>query len=394
MRPDLIIVGCGFFGATVAERAASELGLRVLVLDRRPHIGGNAYSEADPETGIEVHRYGPHLFHTSNEAVWRYLNRFTGFNDYRHAVFTMHRGRAYPMPVNLDTMRRFFDRPLSPDEARALVAEQAAEIGGRAPANLEEKAISMIGRPLYEAFVRGYTLKQWRTDPRELPEAIINRLPLRFTFENRYFADRFEGLPLDGYAAVFERMLASPLIEIRLETDFFAVRDALPPGVPIIYTGPVDRYFNYSEGCLRWRTVDFERAVLATSDAQGCAVMNYADADVPYTRSVEYRHLHPERSHPAGRTVVVRERPREASAEDEPYYPVGMPGDRASYLRYSRRAAAEPGVIFGGRLGTYRYIDMHQAIAGALKQHERRLIPHFREGAPLKPAEGEAEGEA
>jgi UDP-galactopyranose mutase len=393
MRPDIVIVGCGFFGATVAERAARDLGLRVLILDRRSHIGGNAYSEADPDTGIEVHRYGPHLFHTSNELVWNYLNRFTGFNDYRHSVFTTHRGRVFPMPVNLDTMCRFFGRQLSPDAARALVAAQAAELGDRPPANLEEKAISMIGRPLYEAFVRGYTQKQWQTDPRLLPAFVIARLPLRFTMENRYFADRYEGLPLDGYTAVFKRMLDDPRIEIRLDTDFFQCRDTLPTGVPVIYTGPVDRYFSNSEGSLRWRTVDFEREHFPTTDYQGCAVMNFADEDVPSTRSVEYRHLHPERRYGEGRTVVVRERAREALSGDEPYYPVGMPEDRAIYLRYSRRAAVEPGVIFGGRLGTYRYIDMHQAIAGALKLHERRIAPHFRDGARLKPPDGEAEGE-
>ncbi len=392
MRPDLVIVGCGFFGATIAERAANELGLNVLILDRRTHSGGNAFSETDPDTGIEVHRYGPHLFHTSNEAVWRYMQRFTAFTGYRHAVFTTLRGVIYPMPINLDTICRFFGRTMSSDEARALVQEQAGELGGRNPTNLEEKAISMVGRPLYEAFIRDYTWKQWQTDPRELPEHIITRLPLRFTRENRYFADTYEGLPVDGYARVFERMLDHPRIEMRLGTDYFAVRDEFPAEAPVVYTGPIDRYFGGTAGVLRWRTVDFVREVIDTPDFQGCAVMNVSDRDVPYTRSVEYRHFHPERAYSAENTVVIREFPREAMETDEPFYPVSSVQDRATYARYRAKAAQVPNVIFGGRLGTYRYIDMHQAIASALKTFERVLTPYFRSGRqrPLKHAGDDA----
>ncbi len=390
MTPDLVVAGCGFFGATIAERAARELGLKVLVLERRPHIGGSAYSEIDADTGIEVHRYGPHLFHTSNPAVWDYLRRFTAFTSYRHAVFAAHRGAVYPMPINLDTICRFFGRTMTPAEAQALLREQASEIGGRRPANLEEKAISLVGRPLYEAFIRDYTWKQWQTDPRDLPEHIITRLPVRFTRENRYFNHTHEGLPLDGYAEVFRRMLAHPLIEVRLSVDYLDVRAALPAELPVVYTGPIDRFFGGSAGKLRWRTVDFEREIVDTPDFQGCAVMNHCDRDVPFTRSVEYRHLHPEWCYQTPRTVVVREFPREAGAGDEPFYPVGSAADRDTYARYRAMAAAVPNVIFGGRLGTYRYIDMHQAVASALKVFERDLAPYCRSGrkAPLKMQDG------
>ncbi|MDQ1615789.1 MAG: UDP-galactopyranose mutase, partial [Actinomycetota bacterium] len=246
MNTDLVVVGSGFFGLTVAERAAAELGLRVLVVDRRSHIGGNAYSEPEPETGIEVHRYGAHLFHTSNDRVWDYVNRFTRFTGYQHRVFSTYKGRVYPMPINLATICEYFGRAMSPDEARALVTEQSAELESAEASNLEEKAISLIGRPLYEAFIRGYTAKQWQTDPRDLPAEVIARLPVRYTFDNRYFSDTHEGLPVDGYTAWLEKMADHPKIEVRLETDFFDLRGDLVGNVPIVYTGPLDAYFGNS----------------------------------------------------------------------------------------------------------------------------------------------------
>jgi UDP-galactopyranose mutase len=380
---DLVVVGSGFFGLTVAERAATELGLKVLVLDRRDHIGGNAYSEADPETGIEVHRYGAHLFHTSNERVWEYVNRFTGFTGYQHRVWTRFDDRVYSMPINLGTICSYFGKAFSPAQARALVAEQAREYAVDTASNLEEKAISLIGRPLYEAFIRGYTLKQWQTDPKELPAEVITRLPVRYTFDNRYFADTYEGLPVDGYTAWLERMADHPDIEVRLSTDFFDVRDSLLGQVPIVYTGPVDAYFDYAEGRLGWRTLDFEREVLATGDYQGTSVMNYADEDVPFTRIHEFRHFHPERPYPTDKTVIMREYSRFAEADDEPYYPINTADDRARLLAYRDLAAGEPGVLFGGRLGTYKYLDMHMAIGSALSRFDNVLTPHFTEGSPL-----------
>jgi UDP-galactopyranose mutase len=381
---DLVIVGSGFFGLTVAERCAADLGLRVLVIERRRHIGGNAYSEAEPQTGIEIHRYGAHLFHTSNARVWEYANRFTAFTGYQHRVFSVYKGRVYPLPINLATMCEYFGLVLSPGEARKLVAEQSAEVPDGSPVNLEQKAISLIGRPLYEAFYRGYTFKQWQTDPADLPPEIITRLPVRYTFDNRYFSDTFEGLPADGYTAWLERMADHPNIEVRLNTEFAQLRSDVAGRVPVVYTGPLDAYFGYEAGDLGWRTLDFETEVLATGDFQGTPVMNYADEDVPFTRIHEFRHFHPERDwYPKDKTVIMREYSRFAERGDEPYYPINTAADRARLLTYRQMAGRERGVLFGGRLGTYKYLDMHMAIGSALSMYENRIRPHFAEGQPL-----------
>ena len=300
MDTDLLVVGSGFFGLTIAERAANA-GRKVTVIDRRHHIGGNAYSEADAETGIEVHRYGAHLFHTSNESVWEYVNRFTTFTNYVHKVYSHHKGVVYPLPVNLGTINQFFQAAYSPDEARALVKEQAGEFDVKTAQNFEEKGIALIGRPLFEAFFRDYTAKQWQTDPKKLSGDIVSRLPVRYNYDNRYFNDTHEGLPTDGYTAWLERMADHPNIEVRLDTDFFDAsqpfnKEATVGQIPVVYTGPVDRYFDFAEGALSWRTLDFEREVLNVGDFQGTPVMNYPDADFPYTRIHEFKHFHPERA--------------------------------------------------------------------------------------------------
>ena len=381
---DLIVVGSGFFGLTVAERVATQFGKRVLILDRRDHLGGNAYSEREPETGIEVHRYGAHLFHTSNKRVWDYVNQFTAFTGYRHTVWSIFSGRVYPMPVNLGTISEYFGRAFTPDEAREVIAEEAKEIDGANAANLEEKAISLIGRSLYEAFIRGYTAKQWQTDPVDLPPEIITRLPVRYTFNNRYFSDTFEGLPVEGYTAWLTRMADHPNIEVRLTTDFAGMRAALIGHVPVVYTGPLDGYFAYAAGDLGWRTLDFATEVVATGDFQGTPVMNYADEDVPYTRIHEFRHFHPERDwYPKDKTVIMREYSRFAERGDEPYYPINTKEDRERLLAYREMADREPGVLFGGRLGTYQYLDMHMAIGSALSMYDNKLRPFFTGHLPL-----------
>jgi UDP-galactopyranose mutase len=389
VNADLVIVGSGFFGLTVAQQCAQNLGLNVVVVDRRSHLGGNAYSEKDPETGIEVHRYGAHLFHTSNERVWEYVNRFTAFTSYQHRVYTNFRGQVFPMPINLGTINQFFDAAYSPDEARALIAEQATEYSPADAANLEEKGISLIGRPLYEAFIKGYTAKQWQTDPRLLAAEIISRLPVRYNYDNRYFSDAHEGLPVDGYTAWLEKMASHDRIDVRLDTDFFdtaqEVNKANVVGnIPVVYTGPVDQYFDYSEGRLGWRTLDFEREVKATGDFQGTSVMNYADPEVPYTRIHEFRHFHPERNYATDKTVIMREFSRFAKGTDEPYYPVNTPQDREQLLKYRDLGRHENGVLFGGRLGTYKYLDMHMAIGAALSMVDNKLTPHFATGAELE----------
>jgi len=389
---DLAVVGSGFFGLTVAERCASDLGLRVLILERRNHIGGNAYSEPEPETGIEIHRYGAHLFHTSNARVWEYVNRFTTFTGYQHRVFSVYKGRVYPLPINLATICEYFGSVMSPDEARAMIAEQSAEVPPGQAANLEEQAISLIGRPLYEAFFRGYTSKQWQTDPTKLPAEIVTRLPVRYTFNNRYFSDTFEGLPTDGYTAWLERMADHKNIEVRLGTDFAGLRGSLLGNVPVVYTGPLDAYFGYAAGDLGWRTLDFDVEVLPTGDFQGTPVMNYADEDVPFTRIHEFRHFHPERDwYPKDKTVIMREYSRLAGRGDEPYYPINTATDRARLLSYREMAEREPGVFFGGRLGTYKYLDMHMAIGSALSMYDNHIRPLFADG--VAPIQGQAGNE-
>jgi UDP-galactopyranose mutase len=363
---DLVVVGSGFFGLTVARQAADELGLKVLVIEKRNHIGGNAYSEFDPKTGIEVHKYGSHLFHTSNERVWEYVNRFTTFNNYQHKVWAKHQGELFPMPINLDTINKFFGKSFNSDEAQLFIKSQVNGNDSANASNLEDRAISLIGEPLYEAFIKGYTEKQWQTDPKLLPAEVINRLPLRFTNEHRYFADKYEGLPLNGYSAWLENLANHRNIEIRTGTDFFDHKQDLLGQTPLVYTGPIDRYFNYEFGALGWRTLDFEDEILSVGDFQGTSVVNYADLDVAFTRIHEYRHLHPERSYQVDSTFISREFSRFAEDGDEPYYPVNTERDRIQLSMYRELVRHEKNVWFGGRLGTYQYLDMHMAIASAL----------------------------
>ena len=373
----VVIAGSGFFGAVMAERITSVLGLPVLVVEKRDHVGGNSFSETDAATGIEYHRYGTHLFHTSSDEVWDWINRFTGFNNYRHRVLTRHRNRMFTMPINLMTLNNFFGVDLKPSEAAAFLQARADADTVEDPQNLEEKAISLIGRDLYQAFIRGYTAKQWETDPRLLSADIIKRLPVRFNYNDFYFNDTHEGLPLDGYHAIFERIFSNPHIETINGCDFFDIRASLHPEALVIYTGPIDRYFNYHCGHLGWRTLDFEVERLAMEDYQGASVVNYPDEDVRFTRIHEFRHLHPERRYTPEWTLIMREYSRFATQQDEPYYPINTPADKAIYDRYAARAAAERNVIFGGRLGTYRYLDMHQAIGAALKCFSNQVMPRL-----------------
>jgi len=388
---DIVIVGSGFFGLTIAERCANELGLKVQVIDRRHHIGGNAYSEIEPETGIEVHRYGAHLFHTSNQVVWDYVNQFTSFTPYQHKVYTNFRGEVFPMPINLGTINQFQRAAYSPSEARAWVVEQAGQAVSSTgdASNFEEKAISLIGRPLYEAFIKGYTAKQWQTDSRELAAEIISRLPVRYTYDNHYFSDTYEGLPTDGYTAWLEKMADHPNITVTLNTDFFDDtqpfnKKACVGHTPVVFTGPIDRYFDYAHGDLSWRTLDFEEEVLPIGDFQGTSVMNYADEDIAFTRIHEFRHFHPERNYPDDKTVIMREFSRAAEHTDEPYYPINTAQDRERLLAYRQLASAEDNVLFGGRLGTYKYLDMHMAISAALSMFRNQLQPFFASGEALE----------
>jgi UDP-galactopyranose mutase len=375
---DLVVVGSGFYGLTIAQQAAEHLGLKVKVIERRNHIGGNAYSEFDSETGIEVHKYGSHLFHTSNERVWEYVNRFTAFNDYKHLVWAKHNGDLYPMPINLDTINQFFEKSFDSEQAREFIQGQVHDGYASSAGNLEERAIALVGQPLYEAFIKGYTEKQWQTDPKLLPADVISRLPMRFTTEHRYFNDKYQGLPLNGYTTWLENMADHPNIEISLNHDFFDSKHDLVGQVPVIYSGPIDRYFDYEFGELGWRTLDFESEIIETGNFQNTSVVNYSDLDVPFTRIHEYRHLHPERNYQNESTFISREYSRFASRDDEPYYPVNTEADREKLMHYRMLMDNEKNVWFGGRLGSYQYLDMHMAIASALTAFDNEIAVNFK----------------
>jgi UDP-galactopyranose mutase len=369
---DLLIVGSGLYGMTIAERAAAH-GYRPYIIDRRKHIGGNAYSYTDPRTKIEVHKYGPHCFHTNSKLIFDYLSQFTEWVPYEVRTWSTTGGQIYSLPINLATISQFVGRAMTPNDAREWVTSHAG--GYPSPRNLEEKAISLIGRPLYNAFIRGYTMKQWQTDPIDLPAEIITRLPVRFTLDNRYFNDKYQYMPKDGYTALFEKMIVQKNIHVELEVDWFRIRDIIID-MPIVYTGPIDRFFDYSEGFLGWRTLDFQLEY-HPSDYQGCAVMNFPDETVPWTRICEYRHIYPERSYGV-ETIISKEFSRFAGPEDDPYYPINTQSDRHKYDAYQVLAKSVPNVVFGGRLGMYRYLDMHQAVGAALKDFENKLHPMLK----------------
>lgn len=379
MQPDVLIVGAGLFGLTMAERLVNECGKKVLIIDKRNHLGGNCYSEFDPETGIECHKYGAHLFHTSIEEVWDYVNRFTTFTNYVHKVYTTHDGEVFPLPINLGTINQFFHTAYTPDEAKVKIAEQAADAPAH-PENLAEQGISLIGKPLFDAFIKNYTAKQWQTPAEELSPEIIKRLPVRYNYDNRYFNDTYEGLPTDGYAAWFQNIVDScgDKLEVRLETDYFddpEIQKLRADNILTIYTGPIDRFYDYQFGELKWRSIDLQKEVLDVDDFQGCPVMNYADLEPKFTRIHEFKHFHPERNHDAyapksGKTVIVREYSKTWQLGEEPYYPVNTAEDRELLSKYQALASQDDNIIFGGRLGEYAYYDMDKTIAAALHKFD------------------------
>ena len=358
---DYLVVGAGLFGAVFAHEA-KQAGKRVLVIDRRSHVGGNTYTE--DVDGIPVHRYGAHIFHTDDEEVWNYIRQFARFNRFTNAPLARYGDELYHLPFNMNTFHRMWGVSV-PDEAKAIIEEQRKEITGE-PKNLEEQAISLVGRDIYEKLVKGYTEKQWGRSCDSLPAFIIRRLPVRFTYDNNYFNDRFQGIPEDGYTALAEKLLEG--IEIRLNTDFAGIRKD-NPAERTVYTGPMDAYFDHCLGRLEYRSLRFETKMLRdTANYQGNAVVNYTEAKVPYTRIIEHKHFAWGRTDVLDLpyTVITYEYPKQGQEGDEPYYPVNDVRNNELYLRYRALAEKEGNVLFGGRLGTYRYLDMDDTIRLAL----------------------------
>lgn len=372
------MIGAGLWGCTIAERIASVLKEKVLIIDKRDHLGGNCHSRIHSETGIEYHVYGSHIFHTSLENVWSYITQFTRFSDYRHSVYTQFKDRVYNFPVNLKTINDFYSKNLKPYEVQDFIKEQASSSKIHDPKNLEEKAISLIGRPLYEAFVEGYTKKQWQTDPKNLPKEIIQRLPIRNTYENGYFVDKYQGLPEEGYFKLFENMVKNPLIEVQLNTSWEDIRDVLPEERQIFYSGPIDGYFNYKAGELAYRSLKFESEVKNVVDWQGCSVLNYADKEIPYTRIHEFKHLHPERKSvfESSKTLLYYEYSIAGSKENDFYYPVNTQENQKILACYKEMADSLENVVISGRLGSYRYLDMDKVIADALECFNKYTLKH------------------
>lgn len=365
MSYDYLVVGAGLFGAIFAYEAGKK-GKKVLVVDRRSHVGGNIYTKET--AGIHVHEYGAHIFHTSNEEVWRYINQFAVFNRYTNAPVARYKEELYNMPFNMNTFHAIWG-VRTPQEAREKIEAQIREAGIGTPRNLEEQAISLVGRDIYEKLVKGYTEKQWGKRATELPAFIIKRLPVRFVYDNNYFNDIYQGIPIGGYAQIIEKMLASDTIEVRLNTDFLEEREALSALADrIVYTGMIDAYYDYCFGELEYRSLRFETEVLDVENYQGNAVVNYTEYEVPYTRIIEHKHF--EFQCQAGdvnpKTVITKEYPHVWQHGDEPYYPLNDEKNNGMYEQYRARAQQEKRVIFGGRLGMYRYYDMHQVVEAAL----------------------------
>jgi UDP-galactopyranose mutase len=357
---NLLMVGAGLSGAVIGRHLA-EHGHRVTVVDSRDHVAGNCHTERDPETGVLVHVYGPHIFHTDDAEVWAYVNGFETFRPYRHSVKTTARGQVFSLPVNLHTINQFFARTMRPDEARDFIARDQADTSITDPETFEEQALRFVGRDLYEAFFKGYTTKQWGCHPSELPASILKRLPLRFNYDDNYFFHRFQGMPENGYTPMVERILDHPGITVHLQTAFD--RTQAVDYDHVFYSGPLDGYFDFELGRLGYRTLDFERST-HEGDFQGCAVMNYGEAEVPFTRITEHKHFAPWEDHV--QTVCYREFSRAAEPGDIPYYPIRLVAEKAMLADYVALARQSTGVSFVGRLGTYRYLDMDVTIREAL----------------------------
>lgn len=373
----ILLVGAGLSGAVIARELA-EAGHQCRVIDARSHIAGNCHTERDADTGVMMHVYGPHIFHTDDQGVWDYVNRFARFLPFQNRVKTTSQGRVYSLPVNLLTINQFFGTTLRPDEARAFI-EEKADTSIADPQTFEEQALRFVGPELYEAFFKGYTEKQWGCSPTELPASILKRLPVRFNYDDNYFFHRFQGMPEDGYTAMIAAILDHPGITVELDTPYAPAM--AQEADHTFWSGPLDGYFDYCLGRLGYRTLDFERFTYQ-GDYQGCAVMNYGDRDVPHTRITEHKHFSPWETHEG--SVCYREYSRAAEPGDIPYYPIRMVEEKELLAQYVALAEATKGVTFVGRLGTYRYLDMDVTIREALNTASS-FVDHTRKGTRVLP---------
>ncbi|WP_186578478.1 UDP-galactopyranose mutase [Aquibacillus kalidii] len=363
---DYLVVGAGLFGSVFAYEA-NKRGKRCLVIDKRDHIGGNVYTEQ--MEGINVHKYGAHIFHTNNQKIWEYINRFAEFNRYTNSPIANYKGEIYNLPFNMNTFNKLWGT-VTPSEAIAKIEQQKVAAGITDPRNLEEQAISLVGTDIYEKLIKGYTEKQWGRSASELPAFIIKRLPVRFTYDNNYFNDRYQGIPIGGYTGIIEKMLEG--IDVKLNIDFFEQREELERlAKKVVYTGMIDQYFDYRFGVLEYRSLHFETKVIGDTDNyQGNAVVNYTDKETPYTRIIEHKHFE---FGTQEKTVITEEYPSEWKPGDEPYYPINDDKNNDTYKKYKLLADDKKNVIFGGRLATYKYYDMHQVIGAALATVEREF---------------------
>jgi UDP-galactopyranose mutase len=368
---DYLIVGTGLFGSIFAYEA-NRRGKKCLVIDKRSHVGGNIYTSL--VDGIHVHKYGAHIFHTSDKDLWEYVNKFAEFNRYTNSPVARYKSELYNMPFNMNTFNKMWG-VTTPSEAKAKIQQQIEEAGILEPHNLEEQAISLVGRDIYEKLIKGYTEKQWGRRATELPSFIIKRLPIRFTYDNNYFNDKYQGIPIGGYTQIIDKMLKG--IEVRLNTDFFMQRDELTAlADKIVFTGMIDQFYDYCYGELEYRSLRFETEVLACENYQGNAVVNFTEYDIPYTRIIEHKHFDfgCESDTVNPKTVITKEYPAAWKHGDEPYYPMNDDSNNELYAKYRALADKEDKVIFGGRLGIYKYFDMHNVVAEALSCVEKQLL--------------------
>lgn len=358
---DYLVVGAGLFGAVFAHEAALK-GKKVKVIEKRDHIAGNIYTKE--MEGIQVHMYGAHIFHTSDKEIWDYVNQFAEFNRYTNSPIANYKGEIYNLPFNMNTFNKLWG-VITPEEAQAKIEEQRAVLGGKRPENLEEQAISLVGTDIYEKLIKHYTEKQWEKPCVDLPAFIIRRLPVRLTYDNNYFNDTYQGIPIGGYTQIVEKMLDHENIDVEVNVDFFANKEKYLEEFPkIVFTGMIDEFFDYKLGELEYRSLRFETETLDTENYQGNAVVNYTNSETPYTRVIEHKHFEFGKQ---DKTIITREYSKTWKKGDEPYYPVNNSKNNDLYAQYRKLAEEQEKVIFGGRLGQYRYYDMHQVIAAALQ---------------------------